>query len=266
MIDYHLHTPLCNHAVGSMDAYIRRAVDIGLKEICFLDHLTISDYEKHLTMTPNEIPLYFQAIQVQKKRYAGVIKIKSGLEIDYNPARTKLFQEIVGTYSFDLIGSSIHFLKDLNIASSKSVRRLKKMDPDYLYRIYFEKLEKMLDQNYFDVVCHLDLLKKFGLKPSKFFEKDVNKILSLIKKKNLVVEFNTSGYSYPAKEAYPSFNIIQKCHKMGIGITLGSDAHNPDSVGRRYDMAFRILYSAGYRRLTTFTKRNKNTVLIPVMA
>ncbi len=34
--DYHMHTPLCRHAVGEPHAYAARAVAAGLTEIGFL--------------------------------------------------------------------------------------------------------------------------------------------------------------------------------------------------------------------------------------
>ncbi len=43
MIDYHIHTKLCNHARGVMGAYVKRAIEKGLTEVCFLDHLTLSE-------------------------------------------------------------------------------------------------------------------------------------------------------------------------------------------------------------------------------
>ena len=36
--DYHMHTPLCRHAVGEPTEYAARAVALGLKEIGFTDH------------------------------------------------------------------------------------------------------------------------------------------------------------------------------------------------------------------------------------
>ena len=36
--DYHMHTPLCRHAVGEPVDYARRALEIGLNEIGFSDH------------------------------------------------------------------------------------------------------------------------------------------------------------------------------------------------------------------------------------
>ncbi len=260
MIDYHIHTMLCNHAEYPMEAYIQMAVDIGLKQICFLDHLTIRKSEGELSMSPDEVPFYFQAVQTLRHRYDGVIDVKAGLEIDFNSAHTNLFQDIVDTYSFDVIGSSLHFLGNLNIVSRGSAWKHGILNTDYIYGLYLEQLEKMLDYNYFDVVCHLDLVKKFGWKSSISFDKEFNEILSKIKGRNLTVELNTSGYNHPVKEAYPSFNIIKKCHEAGIGITLGSDAHNPESVGRHFDRALSLLVSAGYKHLTTFKRRKPGKI------
>ncbi len=69
MIDYHVHTPLCNHAEGAMETYVRYALNIGLKELCFLDHLTFPGHKKMQSMRKEEVALYFQAVQVLKYRY-----------------------------------------------------------------------------------------------------------------------------------------------------------------------------------------------------
>ncbi len=81
MIDYHVHTSLCNHAEGGMEAYIRKAVDIGLKDICFLDHLTMQPAADNFSMAPGEVPFYFQALQRFKQQYKGTINVKIGLYI-----------------------------------------------------------------------------------------------------------------------------------------------------------------------------------------
>jgi len=263
MIDYHVHTSLCNHARGSMETYIRRAVAIGLNDICFLDHLTIQPSETNLSMAPGEVPFYFQALQRLKQRYKGVINIRIGLEIDFNPTYIDLFQEIIARFSFDVIGGSLHFPGDLNIVSRSSSWKKGLGDTDDAYNLYLEHLKKMLDYDYFDVVCHLDLIKKFGRKPATPLGQEFDDILSMIKRKHLTVEINTSGFNHPAEELYPSFDIIRNCHKHGIGITLGSDAHQPDQVGQHYDRVLPLLRSAGYRHLTTFHRRKRGIIDIP---
>jgi histidinol-phosphatase (PHP family) len=263
MIDYHLHTLFCNHAVGGMNRYIQSAIDLGLREICFLDHLTIQKTDPGLSMTPEEVPYYFNAVQVLKQKYRDKISIKAGLEVDFNPVFTDFFQDIIGTFAFDVIAASLHFPDGLDIVSHRSAWRHGEKDVDDVYELYFDHLKKMLDYRYFDVICHIDLIKKFGQKPSRSFEKEFDEILSIIKDKNLTVEVNTSGYDHPVGDIYPSLDILKKCHEQGIRITLGSDAHHPANVGKHFERVVPTLLSIGYRKLTSFTKRKWGEIPIP---
>lgn len=262
MIDYHLHTLFCNHATGSMERYIQRAMDLGLREICFLDHLTIQKAGSGLSMTPVEVPYYFHAVQVLKQKYRNKITIKAGLEIDFNPACIDSFHHIIGTFAFDVIAASLHFPDGLDIVSHRSAWRHGEEDIDDVYELYFDYLKKMLDYGYFDVICHIDLIKKFGQKPSRSFEKEFDEILSIIKDRDVAVEVNTSGYDHPVGDIYPSLDILEKCHEQGIRITLGSDAHHPANVGQHFERVLPILLSIGYEKLATFTKRECDEVPI----
>ena len=115
----------------------------------------------------------------------------------------------------------------------------------------------MLEYDYFDVICHLDLPKKFGRKSIKTFDRELDEIITVIKDKDFTVELNTSGYNHPVSEAYPAPDIIKKCHKAGVSMTLGSDAHHPDDVGRHFDKALPLLRSIGYTHLASFTERQR---------
>ncbi len=257
MIDYHLHTKLCNHASGVMGAYVNRAVEQGLKEVCFLDHLTLTEPGNKLSMTPGEVPFYFQAVQNLKNSFNNIISVKAGLEVDFSQETTDLAEEIIGTFSFDVIGSSIHFPANIDIVNSRSEWKQGKFDTVHVYELYFSQFKTMLEYDYFDVICHLDLPKKFGRKPIKNFDKELDEIITMIKDKNLTVELNTSGYNHLVSEAYPAPDIIKICQKAGVSITLGSDAHRPEDVGRHFDRAFPLLRSAGYTHLATFTDRQR---------
>lgn len=264
-VDYHIHTILCNHARGSMEAYVRKAVSKGFNEICFLDHLTLTEPGHKLSMTPEEVPLYFNAVQMLKRRYTGVINIKAGLEIDFNPLHVDLLQKISESYAFDVIGSSLHFPGGIDVVSRKSEWSRGEKDSDYIYGLYLESLDKMLDHSYFDIVCHLDLVKKFGGNPSRSFENEFDSIIEKISRKKLAVEVNTSGYIHPAEEAYPSFDIIKKCCKSGVEITIGSDAHDPESIGQHYDTVLPLILRAGYRRISVFTQRKRSELPLPAV-
>ena len=53
IVDYHMHTPLCKHAVGEPEAYARRALEVGVEEIGFSDHCPMPPtYDPDWRMSP----------------------------------------------------------------------------------------------------------------------------------------------------------------------------------------------------------------------
>jgi histidinol-phosphatase (PHP family) len=52
------------------------------------------------------------------------------------------------------------------------------------------------------------------------------------------------------------------CFDNGILVTLGSDAHNPEEVGRYFDKAFKLIKEVGYEKIAKFTKRKMSLVKI----
>lgn len=262
MIDYHVHTQLCNHATGSMNEYIHKAIDLGFKEICFLDHLIVKETPKKLSMSLEDVPIYFQAVQNLKYKYQADIDIKVGLEIDFDPKHMDEIQNIVQSFSFDVIGCSIHFLGFFDIVSSDSEWKQGNIDPEFMYDLYLSQLYNMLDYDCFDMICHIDLIKKFGHKSIRPHDREFAKIIEKIKQLDLTVEFNTGGYTHQAGESYPSPDLLDKLNQAGIPITIGSDSHKPSEVGRFYDEAFEVLDANGYRYLASFSKRKRR--MIPI--
>jgi len=264
MIDYHVHTPLCNHARGTMNAFVQSAVQIGLEEICFLDHLTLQDAGRENSMTIGEVPLYFQETQILKLHYKGRIKVKSGLEIDHAPQYIDIYKEITDTFDFDIIGASIHFIDGENVVSSSSEWSRGKLDAKLYTERYADRLMEMLDHDYFDMVCHLDLLKKFSPNPLPMFDETLEPVLVKIKDKKKVVELNTGGLFQPAKEIYPSQKLLEQCAELKIPICTGSDAHAPDQVGRGFDTAASRLKAVGIDKISVFNSRRKRAIPIHI--
>ena len=262
MIDYHLHTPLCNHAEGELEAYILQAIKLGLKDICFLDHLTISDAGKHLSMPPEQVPFYFKAVRQAGVKYQELIEVKVGLEIDFNPEHAAEVEEIAGSHDFDVIGSSLHFFDDVDVVRHKAAWYRGEGNTDEVYARYYDLIQEMLTYDYFDVICHFDLIKKSKRRPSISLDKQVDDILTVMKKKNIAVEINSSGYNHRTQEAYPAPEIIDRCVELGVGLTLGSDAHRPEEVGRYYDRVLPLLKASGGSHLTAFRRRRPERIPI----
>jgi len=257
-----------------MEQYVRRAIDIGLDEICFLDHLTLHEKGRSKSMSPGELPFYFHAARHLAANYKRCIQVKVGLEVDIIPEYIDQIKKIITPFAFDVIAGSVHFIEDVNIVSTKGIDpRRELLGIDYICKKYLENLDVMLDSGMLDMICHLDVVKKFGHRPPAHFDEKFDEILTKISYKKIIVELNTSGYNHAASEFYPAAPLLKKCHEKEIHITLGSDAHRPDSVGQHYDKAIDLLMSTGYSKVSAFTRRNRyeiplkrrtNTVVHPV--
>jgi histidinol-phosphatase (PHP family) len=255
MIDYHVHTSLCNHANGAMEQYIEKAIAAGLREICFLDHLTLHKNGKDQSMEPSDIPFYFHSVRQLAHQYERRIQVKAGLEVDFSPETADQAEDIIRPFDFDVIGGSVHFIGSMNIVSTKSAKNTENIPIDEICGQYLELLDQMVSRNFADIVCHLDLFKKFGRRPSPAVNEKFDALLSKISYKPIAVELNTSGMDHPAKEFYPGAALVKACYDRHIPMTLGSDAHEPGQVGRHFKAAIALLRDTGFRNVSAFTRR-----------
>ncbi|MBW6464388.1 MAG: histidinol-phosphatase HisJ family protein, partial [Firmicutes bacterium] len=115
MIDYHLHTSRCCHAIGTLEEYLAEAMEKGLKEIGFADHfpLGLLDYTPRapVTMNPGELEEYIDEVEALKSSTTA-IKIKLGIEVDYLPGTEEKLEQLLKQYPFDFVIGSIHFMHD----------------------------------------------------------------------------------------------------------------------------------------------------------
>src|SRR5580658_6546716 len=83
---YHMHTPLCGHAIGEPEEYVKQAIKVGLKEMGFSDHAPmVHKPMPGITMAYDELPKYHAMIEDVRNRYASQISIKIALESDFLP-------------------------------------------------------------------------------------------------------------------------------------------------------------------------------------
>jgi histidinol-phosphatase (PHP family) len=113
----------------------------------------------------------------------------------------------------------------------------------------------MLENPYFEFICHPDIVKKTGIAIPAECSPLVDSVLSMAAGKNIAMEFNTGGWDHQANDSYPSVDFVRKCVIKNIPFTIGSDAHSPDRVGMYYERAVDILTRAGYKTVLTFENR-----------
>lgn len=266
LMDYHIHTKLCGHAQGEMDEYIKQAMVVGIKEMGFADHIPMYFLPKEerdctIAMLEDELPEYVDAVLTRKEENPD-LAIRLGLEADFIPGQEATLQEYLKEYPFDYVIGSIHFLDQWGFDNPHFIEVYQEWDINKLYKRYFELVQQAAASRLFDIIGHLDLIKKFGHRPTEDITGLYEETIKIIKESDVAIEINTAGLRVPAKEMYPTRDILQLCKRYDVPITLGSDAHKPEQVGMNFPEAVNTLKEIGIDKLVVFEKRKRSYVNI----
>jgi len=255
--DYHMHTPLCGHAVGEPSKYAQTAVKLGLEEIGFTDHAPFVHMEDPgVTMNIKQLPDYYQMIENVRKEYSGNLRIKIAIEADYIPGYEDKTKAILDDYPYDYVIGSIHFIGDWGFDNPSQRQQWDQKDVNQVYRDYYQLLRQCAQTGMYDIMAHVDLVKKFGQRASENLTDEVKKTAQVFKECGVAVEINTSGLHKPIKEMYPALDNLKIYCEAGIPLTFGSDAHDPTHVGRDFQGAVDLAIAAGFSEYVLFQNRD----------
>ena len=255
-IDLHNHTSRCNHAEGTIDEYIERAIELGIDIYGFSEHAPM-DFDSHYRLDFDEMQDYTNDILNLKKKYQNEIEILLGYEVDYLKGH---MDERVLNANVDYLIGSVHFLDKWGFDNPEFIGGWESRNIDNIWQEYFDAIEEMAKTGYFDIVGHFDLIKVFKFMPTKDIRSIATNALKAIKKSGMVIELNAAGLRKPIKEIYPSKMLLEVAFDMNIPITFSSDAHAVDQVGFGYEKTTELAKKVGYTKAVTFKGRDKQLI------
>ncbi|OMD95402.1 histidinol-phosphatase [Paenibacillus odorifer] len=269
-IDYHTHHERCGHAVGKLEEYVQRGIEFGLQQLGLSDHLPLihvdpASYYPEMAMPMAELPRYVEECLTLKERYRGVIDLRVGLEADYIEGYEEQIREILSPYPWDYLIGSVHFLGEWDITDHRQVHGWESRDALEVYRLYYDAVKKSALSGLYDIIGHMDVIKRFGYGPQTPEGKAEVRALELetlkvIADSGIAMELNASGLTKPCAEMFPAEHLLQEALKLGIPLTLGSDAHDPTKLGDGLQEARSMLWHTGFRELAVFEGRRRTTV------
>lgn len=256
MIDYHLHGNFCGHGSGELEEYVQKALAGGFVEIGFSAHLPkVVSPDPYHAMPEEDLPRYIELVDRLRRDYRGRIEIKLGIEADYFEGYESETRSLLEAYPFDYVLGSIHFLGDWHFTSRAGLPRYSTEDPAEAFPRYFELLKRMIASGLFDIVAHPDAIRRGNFRPAGPLDDLYGEVAALILEEGMSLEVNTAGIRRGAGFVYPEEAFLQICIERGVPLTIGSDAHDPDDVGRDYNEAFRVLARLGATEIATYSRR-----------
>ncbi|MGI9951163.1 histidinol-phosphatase HisJ family protein [Moorellaceae bacterium AZ2] len=248
-VDYHLHGLAHGgppHTVEKLWPYVEAARQLGLQEIGFAEHdrylygLEFGVFAELERLTP--------------------LKIRRGIEIDFRPTRSDLRD--IAALPWDYLIGSVHHIGDWAFDAPGEEAYFNDWDLDDLYLTYFDLVARVARTGFFQIIGHLDLIKIYGHRPSRPVVDLAEPALRAIAEAGAAVEVNTAGLFKPVGEIYPSQELLERCFALGIPVTVSSDAHGPEEVGRAREEALAMLRRIGYTQLATF--KGRQLILVPL--
>lgn len=260
-VDLHNHTTFCNHANGSMQEYVVKAIEEGIDVFGFSEHAPMHFDEKYRLKLEDKATYETMVLEL-KEKFKDQIEIVLGYEVDF--LKGYVLDEVLHSNVDYLIGS-VHFLQEKNselwgFDNPEFIGRYKEKNIDEIWQDYFDTIEEMAKSKLFDIVGHIDLIKVFKYLPNKDIKLIAKNAMQAIKESNMVIEINAAGLRKPIAQSYPSKELLQMAYEMGIDITFGSDAHEISQIGFSYDEVTALAKEIGYTQCARFKNRQKELV------
>jgi histidinol-phosphatase (PHP family) len=257
MVDYHFHSLYSFDSETSPVEIVESALKKGLKEICFTEHKDLEP--QYFVVDFYDDSRVSASISALKRKYDERIEIRKGVELDFQTETIPDFEKFIETHEFDYIIASVHAIEHEFVGPEFFETR----DPDRAFELYFDEVLSLSKLKSFDTVGHMDYVKRHSpvkLNPDKY-EEVFSEILGNVITNGKGIELNTSGWRHGLGEPYPSPYILKIYREMGGEvITIGSDAHNAEDIGRDIDRAISLLKEIGFTGIFTFKNRVKKKI------
>lgn len=263
--DYHVHTEYSDDSVYPMEHVVRDAIQMGMDEICFTDHVDYGikadwDSGEEMVYRGNEpfanvdYPRYMDEIRRMKEVYGDKITIRTGLEFGMQVHTIPQYEALFERYPFDFIILSIHQVEDKEFWTQEFQEG--RTQKEYNERYYEELLNVVRTYKDYSVLGHLDLIVRYdkaGIYPFERVRPLIEEILKTVIADGKGIEINTSSRRYGLADSTPSKEILKLYRELGGRIiTIGSDSHKPEHLGAYFREAKQYLKGLGYEQFCTF--------------
>ena len=258
LADYHTHCRCSEDSSAAPEDMAAAALGMGLEELCLTDHVDLMDLRGLPTSGEYDWTPIRETHRALTEAFGSRLGLPMGVELGeaaLDFARADRYLD--GAPDLDFIIASHHQASPRCGGGDLICQDFRQVDFGVLLEDYFAALLATVRWGRFSVLGHLTLpdryaQRKFGLPPLDFspFADQIDQILRLLAETGRGLECNTSRGHGPL---LPEAPILRRYRELGGEIiTLGSDAHAPDSVGAGIREGRELLRTLGFRYLAAF--------------
>lgn len=222
--NYHTHTYRCHHASGTIEEYVKRAIEGGIKYMGFSDHLPLicSDgTEVFYRVSVSEVDDYVSEISEIREKYKDMIDLKIGFEMEYYPDffENMLKNAIKWGGEYLILGE--HFIEEENPDIKLKSVRSKQNTPEKFIK-YADCVIDAMKSGVFSYIAHPDIF--YFDENDKIYDEQMRRICKASNELDVPLEINFLGIREGRE--YPKEKFWQIAGEEKSPVTFGFDAHD----------------------------------------
>ncbi len=244
--NYHTHTFLCKHAIGDVEDYVKRAIELGYHSIAITDHGPFPKFlqkklkSRRMTMEQYD-EIYLDHLNRAKNNLGDKVNIFKGVEIEYLDELKPIYPKFQRDLDLMILGQHYIKVKD----GYKSIYQPLTADE---IKIYAQTIVDGIESGLFKVVAHPEIfmwnIREWN---DEVIEASKQIITSAIEN-NVILEINVNGVRnsfYQRKEfyddkginfAYPRREFWELAKSMNAKVMINDDAHAPNRIQDEYTL------------------------------
>ena len=224
--NYHTHTPLCEHATGSMQEYILNAIDGGIIHMGFSDHVPFpfdDEGGRGTRMTGAAAKEYIADLRRLRELYKNKINISIGFEMEYFPDKFTTIFEYIRSIGAEYIILGQHYTRGIYTGGHHVING-KATEEDLVN--YVKELISAMELGVFTYVAHPDMINFLG--DEGLYEREMRKLCIASKRTDTPLEINCQGLR--ENRIYPAERFWKIAGEVGCPVTIGFDSHSADAA------------------------------------
>lgn len=221
--NYHTHTYRCSHATGTMEEYVKRAIDCGIEYMGFSEHIPfiLSDGTQiYYRMRMEEIDSYFEDVKYLKEKYKDKISINVGFEMEYYKEHFHVMYKTAkdSGAEYIILGQHCHVPEN----TPGAVYSTSGTDRKEILSFHVDSVVEAIKTGVFTYVAHPDIFLFHG--DREFLKKEWRKIAVASREYNTPLEINFLGIRQG--RPYPDEMFWELAGEEKSPVTFGFDSHD----------------------------------------
>lgn len=259
LYDCHLHSDFSGDCDTPAELMAEKAVSLGMKGICFTEHLDLDAPVIDGTDFSLDTGKYIQRMEALKAKYRSRLDIRIGVELGMQSHVLSQITGFAAAWPFDFIIASQHYI---NGGDPYYPSYFKDREERDCYEEFFQiQLSNLKNFSSYDTLGHMDYIVRYG--PAKnthysfsSYADKIDPILHHLIENGKCLEVNTGGYKHSLGSPNPDTTVLRRYRELGGElITIGSDAHKPILLAYEFEKASALLTDLGFRYYTIYRGR-----------